>query len=99
MKVDKALISKLEKLARLKLDVEEKESIQKDLTNILDMVEKLNEVKTEGVEPLIHISEETNVLRTDEVKHQLSRAEALSNAPKTDGTYFLVPKVIEQKKK
>ncbi len=98
MKVDKALISKLEKLSRLKLAPEEQESIQKDLTNILGMVEKLNEVDTEGVEPLIHISEEINVLREDEVKHQLSREDALSNAPQTDGTYFLVPKVIDLKK-
>lgn len=98
MKVDKALISKLEKLSRLKLAPEEQESIQKDLTNILGMVEKLNEVDTEGVEPLIHISEEINVLREDEVKHQLSREDALTNAPQTDGTYFLVPKVIDLKK-
>lgn len=96
MKIDKPLISKLEKLARLELAEEEKDILQRDLNNILSMVEQLNEIDTEGVEPLVHISEETNVLRADEVKHQLNRAEALKNAPKSDKEYFLVPKVIKR---
>ena len=96
MKIDKTLISKLEKLSRLELAEAEKDSIQNDLNNILKMVEKLNELDTSGVEPLIHISTEENVLRADEVKHQLSRDKALKNAPQHDGEYFLVPKVIQK---
>lgn len=96
MKIDKALISKLEKLSRLELSEQERDGIQKDLNEILNMVEKLNEVDTKGVEPLIHISEEENVLRPDEVKHQLPREEAMKNAPKEKDGYFLVPKVIDK---
>jgi len=94
MKIDKVLISKLEKLSRLELNPQEQTSIQKDLNNILSMVEKLNELDTEGVKPLVHISEEENVWRADEVKNQLPRAVAMKTAPLQDGTYFLVPTVI-----
>ncbi len=96
MKIDKTLISKLEKLSRLELEEKEKVSIQKDLNEILSMVEKLNEIDTTGVKPLIYLSDETNVLREDEVKNQLSRAEALKNAPQQDGQHFLVPKIIKR---
>lgn len=96
MKIDKTLISKLEKLSRLELEASEKATIQHDLNNILTMVEKLNELNTDGVEPLIHLSEEERSLRSDEVKNQIDRAEALKNAPQHDGQYFLVPKVIKK---
>jgi len=96
MKINKALISKLEKLSRLELSEAERVRIQKDLNEILSMVEKLNEIDTEGVEPLVYISEEQNVLRADEVKNQISRSEALKNAPHQDRGYFLVPKVIKK---
>ncbi|MFT5167043.1 MAG: aspartyl-tRNA(Asn)/glutamyl-tRNA(Gln) amidotransferase subunit C [Saprospiraceae bacterium] len=96
MEIDKALISKLEKLSRLELSEPERISIQKDLNEILTMVEKLNEVNTEGVEPLIYISTEEKVWRADEVKNQLPIQAALKNAPLQDGQYFLVPKVIDR---
>ncbi len=95
MKIDKVLISKLEKLSRLKLSDAERQSIGNDLNDILSMVEKLNELDTQGVDPLIHISEEENVWRADEIKHQISREAAMKTAPHSDGQYFLVPKVIE----
>lgn len=98
MKIDKQLISELENLTRLELSETEREKIAADLTQILDMVEKLNEVDTEGVEPLVYVSGETNVLRPDEVKDQLDRKTALRDAPMSDGVYFMVPKVIQQKK-
>lgn len=99
MKIDKALISKLEKLSRLELAEEEKIAIQKDLNEILTMVEKLNELNTEGIAPLIYISEEENVLREDEIKNQLPLHDTLKNAPLQDGQYFLVPKVISKNQK
>ena len=95
MKIDKNLILKLEKLSRLELSEKEREKIQGDLNNILKMVEKLDELDTEDVEPLLHIAEGENVLRDDEIKNQLSKEEALSNAPDSDGQYFKVPKVIK----
>ncbi len=94
MNIDKALISKLEKLANLELNTEEKERIQADLNNMLNMVQKIEELDTEGVEPLTHMTEEVNQFRTDEVKGQLDRKEALKNAPVKDEEYIKVPKVI-----
>lgn len=97
MNIDEKLISRLEQLARLELLPEEKERLRGDLNNILTMVEKLHELDTTDVEPLVYINEAVNVLREDEVHNQVSQAEALKNAPKSDGTYFRVPKVINLK--
>jgi aspartyl-tRNA(Asn)/glutamyl-tRNA(Gln) amidotransferase subunit C len=94
MKVDTALADKLATLSRLRFDAEAKEEIVKDLGAILTFMEKLNEVDTEGVEPLIYINDEVNVLRKDEVKQEISREEALSNTPMHDGRFIKVPKVI-----
>ena len=94
MEVNKDLILKLEKLARLELSETERSAIQKDLGNILVMVDKLNELDTDGVEPLVYISDEQNTLRDDEIKHQVSKVEAMKNAPNTDGDFFRVPKMI-----
>jgi aspartyl-tRNA(Asn)/glutamyl-tRNA(Gln) amidotransferase subunit C len=66
-----------------------------EMNKILGWMKQLDEVDTKGVEPLIHISEEQNVLREDEPKNTLSHKEALHNAPKKDSNYFRVPKVIE----
>ncbi|MEM1122639.1 MAG: Asp-tRNA(Asn)/Glu-tRNA(Gln) amidotransferase subunit GatC [Bacteroidota bacterium] len=95
MQVDKTLILKLEKLARLKLSAEERTKIQGDLTNILQMVSKLEELDLDNVEPLVYINEEVNVLRNDEIKHQVDREAALSNAPDRNEEHFKVPKVID----
>ena len=95
MQIDDALISHLEKLARLRLAPDERERLRGDLNNILAMVEKLQELDLDGVEPLTYISEAVNVLRPDQVQGQVSREEALRNAPDTDGVFFRVPKVIQ----
>lgn len=95
MQVDKKLISKLEKLARLKLSATESTKIQGDLNNILQMVSKLEELDLDNVEPLIYITEEVNVLREDEIKNQVDREAALSNAPDRNEEHFKVPKVID----
>lgn len=95
MKIDTPLISRLEELARLELSDAERTKLTGDLSEILKMVEKLEELDTTGVEPLVYINDEVNVLRTDEVKHQVSREAAFKNAPDADETYFKVPKVIK----
>ena len=99
MTVDQALISKLEKLARLQLSEDERNKLQTDLNNILAMVAKLEELDTQQIEPLSYISEEVNVLRDDQVDQQLDRDIALANAPDRKGPYFKVPKVIDLGKK
>lgn len=95
MQIDTTLISRLEKLARLKLGDAERAKLTGDLQRILDMVDKLRELDTEGVEPLVYLNDEENVLREDEIANQLRQEEALKNAPKHDGQFFRVPKVIE----
>ena len=65
------------------------------MTAIVTWVEKLNEVNTDGVEPLTTMSHEINALRTDEVKTHLPHDKALLNAPEKDADYFRVPKVLE----
>ena len=95
MKADRNLILKLENLARLELTDTEREKLQGSLSDILTMVEKLEELNTEGVEPLVYINEEVNILREDIVKNQLSQSDALKNAPDHNKTHFKVPKVID----
>jgi aspartyl-tRNA(Asn)/glutamyl-tRNA(Gln) amidotransferase subunit C len=95
MKVDKATLDKIAHLARLEFDEKDSEKMIKDLGNIISFVEKLNEVNTDGVEPLTSMSHEVNSLREDEVKQHLDHKIALSSAPKKDSDYFRVPKVLE----
>lgn len=95
MKIDTALISRLEKLARLQLSPAEREKMTGDLQRILDMVDKLKELDTRDVEPLVYLNGEQNIAREDEIANQLAQNEALKNAPKHDGQFFRVPKVIE----
>jgi aspartyl-tRNA(Asn)/glutamyl-tRNA(Gln) amidotransferase subunit C len=95
MQIDRDLILRLENLARLDLSEAERESLQKSLGNILNMVDKLNELDTEGVSPLVYINESVQNLRFDIVENELSQADALKNAPDHSSLYFKVPKVID----
>jgi aspartyl-tRNA(Asn)/glutamyl-tRNA(Gln) amidotransferase subunit C len=94
--IDNATIDKLANLARLEFNDSEKEAIKKDLSKILSYVEKLNEIDTNGVEPLIHISDEINVLRDDVAEETISQQEALKNAPDKNSDYFKIPKVLDK---
>ena len=96
MKIDRDLILKLENLAKLELSETERERLGTDLTNILNMVEKLNEMDTSKVEPLTYISDVVNMLREDEIKNQVTNEQALSNTPEKNEPYFKVPKVLHQ---
>lgn len=96
MKIDNALVDRLAELSRLEFDDAAKTKIKDDLQKIFDMMDKLNELNVDGVEPLIYMSDEVNVLRADEVKGQVTRKEALLNAPQHDSDFFKVPKVIKK---
>lgn len=96
MEVNDSLVEKLAKLAKLQFDEAGKKEIREDLQKMVNFVEKLNELDTTGVEPLIHMSEEVNILRADEVKGSITTEDALRNAPVHDGTFFKVPKVIRK---
>lgn len=96
-KIDKDTVDKLATLSRLEFDGKEKEEILQDLNRMLDFVGKLSQLDTTGIEPLIYMNDEKNVLRKDEVKQEITQKQALSNAPKKDSDYFKVPKVVEKK--
>jgi aspartyl-tRNA(Asn)/glutamyl-tRNA(Gln) amidotransferase subunit C len=96
MEVNDALVDKLANLARLQFDAAEKEGIKTDLQRMIQFVEKLNELDTTGIAPLLHMSEEVNILRDDEVKGSVNRAKGLQNAPVHDEQFFKVPKVIKK---
>lgn len=96
MEINEAIIDKLAKLSKLEFTSEEKKELQFDLQNMLQFVNKLNELDTSGVEPLLHISSNTNVLREDIVKQDFSKEEALKNAAIKDESFFKVPKVIKK---
>lgn len=95
MNIDKEVLQKIAHLARLELDPTKEEALKEDLEKILDWVEELNEVETEGIEPLTNMSFEVNALREDKAGEVLSREKGLKNAPAHDDQYFRVPKVLE----
>ena len=96
MQVDDALIEKLAELSMLRFDETEKEEIKADLQKMIGFIDKLQELDTTGVEPLMHMSEEVNVLREDMPGNMLKQEEALKNAPNDNNQYFMVPKVIKK---
>jgi aspartyl-tRNA(Asn)/glutamyl-tRNA(Gln) amidotransferase subunit C len=95
MKIDRDQLDKIAHLARLEFDEKDAEKMMQDMTAIVDWVEKLNEVETDGIEPLTTMSYEVNSLREDAALPHLDHDRALRNAPKKDADYFRVPKVIE----
>ena len=96
MEVNSSLIEKLSTLSRLQFNEMEKEEIRQDLQRMIHFVEKLNELNLDGVQPLLHIPEEVDQWREDQTGGQLNREDALKNAPRQDGEFFLVPKVIQK---
>jgi len=94
MEVNDELVDKLANLARLEFGADEKASIKEDLRKMIGFIESLGQVDTTGIEPLLHMTGEVNVLRDDIVEGQITAAAALQNAPEHDRQFFLVPKVI-----
>ena len=94
MKIDKETVDKLSTLAKLEFENEAKDGIINDLNRVLAFIDKLNELDTQGVEPLVYMTDEVNVMREDEVRVEISQQEALKNAPEKDSDYFRVHKVI-----
>ena len=97
MHLDENLILHLEKLTRLELDAEARQKLLNDLNHILGLVEQMNRLDTDGVEPLAWVNIAASSLREDEISGQCIRKDALRNAPDSDGQYFRTPKVIRQK--
>ena len=95
MIIDKETLNKIAHLSRLEIDEKDVDKMMQDMNNMVTFVEKLNEVNTDGVEPLTTMSHEVNVLREDIAKPDLAHPQVLQNAPKRDADYFRVPKVLE----
>ncbi len=89
-------IEQIAELARLSLKPEEKAKLKKDLESILAYVAQLKAVPTDHVEPTSHVLNLENVFREDKVKPSDIREDVLKHAPHREGSFFKVPKVIDQ---
>ncbi len=94
MKMDKNKVQELAHLARLEFNDDELADISKDLEKIIKFCDQLKALDTQGIDPLIYLSDEINVLREDQISEGLKKEDALKNAPASDSDYFKVPKVI-----
>ena len=95
MSIDLKTIKHISKLSRISVDDEKAKKLEGDLNSIFEFIEKLNELKTEDVEPLTSIAETTLKFRSDEVKSENIRNQILKNSPENNEDFFVVPKVVE----
>jgi len=95
MALDKATVARIATLARIKVPESELEHLAGELSGILTWIEQLNEVSTEGVEPMASVAEMTLPMREDEVTDGGQPEKILANAPQQAHGFFLVPKVVE----
>ncbi|TNE28165.1 MAG: Asp-tRNA(Asn)/Glu-tRNA(Gln) amidotransferase subunit GatC [Bacteroidetes bacterium] len=93
MNISREEINKLAHLSRLELDDKAVDKMQEDLNKILGFVAQIERMELDGVEPLVYMTEETNILREDTVVQEITHAEALKNAPDADTDYFRVSTV------
>jgi aspartyl-tRNA(Asn)/glutamyl-tRNA(Gln) amidotransferase subunit C len=89
-------VQQLAELARLEFSEKETSEIKGDLQRMITFVEKLNELDTTNVKPLLHMTADGNILREDKVVPSITREEGLRNAPAANDQYFKVPKVIKK---
>jgi len=95
MTIDLKTIKHISKLSRISVDDEKAKKLAGDLNTIFDFIEKLNELKTDDVEPLTSIAETTLKFRIDEVKSKNIRDQILKNSPEENEDFFVVPRVVE----
>ena len=95
MTIDLKTVKHISKLARISIEDEKAKKLSDDLNSIFEFIEKLNELKTDKIEPLTSIVETTLKLRADEVKSKNIREQILKNSPNENKDFFVVPKVVE----
>ena len=95
MSIDKDTVKHIAKLARISLDEKKINSLSKDLSSIIEFIEKLNELNTDKTSPLTSIINASLRTREDEVKNGKIRDQILKNSPEKNEEFFVVPKVIE----
>lgn len=96
MKISEEIVDHIAHLARLEFEGDKKQAILNDMENIVSFMDKLSEVDTDNVEPLIFMNDEYNKLREDVAQVTVTQDEALKNAPKKDSDYFRIPKVLDK---
>lgn len=96
--IDIKTVDDIAHLARLEFDEASKAEIQNDMNRMLKFIDKLNELDTDAIAPLIYMTEEHNRLRHDTPEVTITQKEALKNAARKDSDYFKAPKVIDQNK-
>lgn len=94
MKIDKQSVYKVADLARIAINDNEVDTLTIEMNKILTFMEKLNELDTTDVKPLVYMQEDVNIWREDVVKDELTTAEGLKNAAQHDEQFFLVPKIL-----
>jgi len=95
MSIDLKTIKHISKLSRISVDEKKAEKLAGDLNSIFDFIEKLNELKTDNVEPLTSIAETKLRFREDQIKSENIREKILKNSPDENKDFFVVPKVVE----
>jgi len=95
MSIDKDTVKHIAKLARISLDEKKINSLSKDLSSIIEFIEKLNELNTEQTAPLTSIIHASLQSRDDDVKDGKIRDQILKNSPEKNEEFFVVPKVLE----
>ena len=95
MSVDKSVVAKISRLARLNVPENHLESVTEELNGILDWIAELNEVPTDEVEPLASVTGHALPMRDDVVTDGDCVEAILANAPESANTFFVVPKVVE----
>ena len=95
MSIDLKTIKHISKLSRISVDEQKVEKLAGDLNSIFEFIEKLNELKTENVEPLTSVAETTLKFRSDEIKSENIREQIIKNSPEDNEDFFVVPKVVE----
>jgi aspartyl-tRNA(Asn)/glutamyl-tRNA(Gln) amidotransferase subunit C len=96
MEISEKLVNHIAHLARLEFKGEEKSLIIEDMRNIISLMDKLRELPTEHIEPLVFMTDEFDHLREDKAEVSITHEEALLNAPKKDSDYFRIPKVLDK---
>jgi aspartyl-tRNA(Asn)/glutamyl-tRNA(Gln) amidotransferase subunit C len=95
MTIDLKTIKNISKLSRISVDDEKAKKLAGDLNSIFEFIEKLNELKTDNVEPLTSIAETKLKFRLDEIKSKNIKEQILKNSPDDNEDFFVVPKVVE----
>jgi aspartyl-tRNA(Asn)/glutamyl-tRNA(Gln) amidotransferase subunit C len=95
MTIDLKTIKHISKFSRISVDEQKAEKLAGDLNSIFEFIEKLNELKTDNVEPLTSVAETTLKFRSDEIKSENIREQIIKNSPEDNEDFFVVPKVVE----